>query len=315
VISGSSDEAGNSLLTNADVSYYINNDAGGASRVEVLSPGPVNNPVAVSLRPGAYEQVFLDENGNVQWWTYDDLAGRMVRDPSMEISGLNLNKGYAHPRSYYSLNVNTAVAYDAAYLTVNEDKPAGTSVSYYLSSDGGAIFTAVTPGSWVAVPSGSNFILRAVLDTSDPQKTPKLLHVTLEVDNDMVMEGNIDPQPAERGRNVTISARAVKLTTGAAVTLDSCSVRYPLETKANGEPALPDGESPNNAVMIYNAGTGFWEHTFTVPEKTVAGRWSDDGVYQVRITGTKSGIQKQITIILEINGNILRRLILRTLSL
>lgn len=313
VISGSSDEAGNSILTNNDVSYYINNDAGGASRVEVFSPGPVNIPVAVSLKPGAYEQVFLDENGNVQWWTYDDAVGSMVRDPNMELSGLNLNKGYAHPRSYYSLNVNTPTPYDAAYLTVAEDNPAGTSISYYVSSDGGVSFTAVTPGRWVAVPSGSNFVVKAVLDTGDPQQTPKLLHVALNVDDDLVLEGNINPQPAERGRNVAVSARAVRLTTGFAVTLDSCSVRYPLETKANGGPALPDGESPTDAVMVYNAGTGFWEHTFTVPEKSVDGRWTDDGVYRVRITGIKGFSQKQTNISFVLAGNIMGRLIIRSL--
>ncbi|KJS02161.1 MAG: hypothetical protein VR68_03885 [Peptococcaceae bacterium BRH_c4a] len=313
VISGSGDEAGNSILTNTDVGYYINNDAGGASRVEVLSPGPVNNPVAVSLKPGAYEQVFIDENGNVQWWTYDDAAGSMVRDPNMEISGLEPNKGYAHPRSYHSLNVNTPTHYDAAYLIVAEDKPAGTSVSYYLSSDGGAVFTAVAPGSWVAVPSGSNFVLRAVLDTGHRQKTPRLLHVTLEVDNDMVLQTDINPQPAERGRNVTISARAVRLTTGAVVALDSCSVRYPLETKANGEPSLPGGEFPADAVMVYNAGTGFWEHAFTVPEKSVDGRWADDGVYRVKITGIKGFSQKQTAINFVLAGNIMGRLIIRSL--
>jgi len=312
VISGSSDEAGNSILNNTAVSYYINNDAGGASRVEVLSPGPVNMPVAVSQKPGAYEQVFIDENGNVQWWTYDDAAGRMVRDPNMEISGLSLNKGYAHPRTYFSVNVNTAAAYDAAYLTVNEDRPAGTSISYYISSDGGLGFTAVPAGRWAAIPSGSNFVVKAVLDTDDPQQTPKLLQVVLNVDQDMVLEGNIDPQPAERGRNVTISARALRLTTGFAITLDSCSVRYPLETKANGESALPDGEAPTDAAMLYNAG-GFWEHTFTVPEKSVDGRWADDGVYRVRVTGIKGLSQKQTIISFVLSGNIMGRLIIRSL--
>jgi len=314
VISGSSDETGNSVLTNTDMGYYANNDTGGASRVDVFSPGPVAVPVAVSLKPGTYEQIFLDESGNVHWWTYDDAAGRMVRDSDMEISGLNLNKGYAHPRSYFSVSLNTAAAYDAVCLTVNEIKPAGTSVNYFVSSDGGADFTAVIPGSWVAVTAGTNFVVRAVLDTADSLQTPKLLHVTLNVENDLIMEGNINPQPVERGRNVTISARAVKLTTGAAVALDSCSVRYPLETKANGDLALPDGESPNNVVMVYDAGTGFWEYTFTVPEKTVNGRWSDDGVYQVRLIGKKTGFQKEITYNLEINGNIMRRLILRTVT-
>lgn len=314
IISGSSDDTGNAVLTGADLGYYINSDTGGASRVDVLSPGPVTNPVAVSLKPGAYEQVFLDENGNVQWWTYDDAAGRMFRDPSLEISGLTLNRGYARPRSYYSVALSTATSYDAAYLTVTEDKPAGTSISYYVSSDGGSTYTAITPGAWTAIPRGSGFVVRAVLDATDMQETPKILHVSLEVEEDLVLEGNISPQPAERGRNATVSARAVMLTTGDPVTLNSCSAQYPLETKANGDPALPDGEIPTSVAMSYNTASGYWEYTFTVPEKTAAGRWPDDGIYLVRISGVKGVVIKQIDLNFEISGNIMERLILRTLS-
>lgn len=314
VVSASSDQTGSSVLTATDLGYYMNNDTGGATRVDVLSPGPVTNPVAVSLKSGTYEQVFLDENGNVQWWTYDDARGRMVRDTALEISGLNLNRGYARPRSYYSKVVNTAVTYDAARLTVTEDKPTGTSIAYYVSSDGGVTFTAVIPGTWTAIPRGSSFVVRAVLDTTDPQQTPKILHVTLEVEEDLILEGQITPQPAERGRNATIMARAVSLTSGAAVALDSCTARYPLETKADGSPALPDGQLPTDAAMVYNPATGWWEHTFTVPEKTVSGRWTDDGVYLVRITGVKGAAQEQVTLNFEISGNILRRLVIRTLT-
>ncbi|MCL6479233.1 MAG: hypothetical protein K6T65_12635, partial [Peptococcaceae bacterium] len=314
VVSAGSDETGNSVLTSTDLGYYMNNGTGGASRVEVYSPGPVNSPVAVSLRPGTYDQVFIDENGNVQWWTYDDAAGGMARVPSLEVSGLDLNWGYAHPREYYSVVLKTVPPCDAACLTVAEDKPAGTLISYYISSDGGSSFTPITPGGWTAVSKGSNFVLKATLDTADTQQTPRILQVTLEVDEDFIITGNISPYPAERGRNVTISARAVRLTTGAPVMLDSCAVRYPLETKKNGEPALAGGQLPIDAPMIYNAVSGFWEYTFTVPEKTVAGRWPDDGVYLVCITGLLETAQKQITLDLEVNGNILGRLIIRTVS-
>ncbi len=314
VVSGSSGDTGHSVLTSSDLGYYMNNDAGGASRVEVFSPGPVSNPVAVSLKPGTFEQIFLDENGNVQWWTYDDARGRMIRDPDMEVIGLNLNKGYARPRSYFSKAVNTATSYDAARLAVTEDRPTGTSIAYYVSSDGGAAFTAVTPGTWTAIPGGSSFVVRAVLDTADPQQTPKILRVILEVEEDLVLEGKITPQPAERGRNATIMARAVSLTSGAAVTLDSCSVRYPLETKADGSPALPDGQLPADAAMAYNPATGWWEHTFTVSEKTVSGRWPDDGAYLAGITGVKGAAQKQMALNMEISGNILQRLIIRTIN-
>lgn len=314
IVSGSSDQTGNVILTNTDLRYYINNDTGGASRVEVLSTGPVSAPVAVSLKPGTYEQVLLDESGSVRWWTYDDAGERMVRDPVMEINGPELNRGYAHPRSYYSVVLSTKDLYDAAYLSVTEEKPAGTSISYYVSSDGGGTFNAITPGSWAAIPRGNSFVVRAVLDTGDAKKTPKLLHVTLEAEEDLMLEGSISPQPAERGRNATISARAVRLTTGEPAALDSCSVRYPLEAKANGEPALPDGEVPAVAAMGYNASSGCWEYTFTVPEKTAGERWPDDGIYIARITGIKGSLQKEADLSMEISGNIMERLIIRTLS-
>ncbi|MFZ5650372.1 MAG: hypothetical protein ACOY4I_05925 [Bacillota bacterium] len=314
VISASSDDVGSSVLTGTDLGYYMNDDSGGAARVEVFSPGPVTGPVAVSLKTGTCEQVLLDENGNVQWWTYDDAAGRMVIDPGLGVSGLNINRGYAHPGNYFSRVITTAVTYDAVRLTVTDDRPAGTSISYSVSTDGGSAFTEISPGTWTAVPRGSRFVLRAVLDTTDPRLTPEIHRVILEADEDLVLEGQVIPYPAERGRNVTISARAVSLSAGARVTLDSCLVTYPLETRADGGPALPGGQLPTEAYMVYNPGSGNWEYTFTVPEKNLDGRWPDNGVYRIRITGIKGTSQKELILNLEINGHILRRLIIRTLS-
>ena len=314
VISAGSDEAGSSVLTGTDLGYYMNDDSGGAARVDVFSPGPVTGSVAVSLKQGTYEQVLLDEKGKVQWWTYDDAAGRMVADSSLGVSGLNINRGYAHPRSYFSRVFNTAVTYDALRLTVTDDRPAGTSISYSVSTDGGSAFTAVSPGTWTTVPRGNQFVLRAILDTTDPQLTPKIHRVMLEADEDLVLEGQVTPYPAERGRNVTVSVRAVSLSAGARVTLDSCLLTYPLETKVDGDPALPEGQPATDAAMVYNPGPGYWEYTFTVPEKTVDSRWPDNGVYRIRIKAIKGTVKKELILNLEINGHILRRLVIRTLS-
>ncbi len=314
VVSADSNGTGNSVLTGIDLGFYTSLDSGGAARVDVYSPGPVEQPVAVSLKAGTKEQVFLNENGIVQWWTYDDAAGRMVRDPDLEISGLDLNRGYSRPGLYYSAVLNTPEIYDAARLTAAEVKPEGTSVSYFVSSDGGVAFTAVSPGRWTAIPAGCSFVLMAELDTADPRQTPKIFNVVLEVEEDIVLEGYIDPYPAERDRNVTIKAGAVSLSSGSPAMLDSCSVRYPLEVKADGGPALPEGEMPAVAAMLYNPAAGLWEYTFTVPGKTVGGRWPDDGTYLVEITGTQGGTRKMLTLNLEVSGNILGRLIIRTLN-
>lgn len=313
VVSGSSDEVGNSILTGGDLSYYINDIAGGAGRVDVYSPGPVEGPVSVSLRPGTYDQILLNQAGDVEWWCHDDAAGRMVREPGLEVSGLSLNSGYFHPGEYYSTILNTATDYDAVRLTVSEDKPAGTSVGYFISSDGGNSFVSVAPGVWTAVPRGSRFVLKAVLDTADPRETPGILHVTLEADEDLTLEGSISPNPAERGREVTISVRAVSRTAGSVKALDSCTARYPLETRADGEPALSEGRLPAEVAMTYQEVSGAWQHTFTLPEKSVEGRWPDDGVYLVGITGMSGTHPKKLTLSLEISGNILGRLIIRTI--
>jgi hypothetical protein len=154
----------------------------------------------------------------------------------------------------------------------------------------------------------------AELDTADPRQTPEIFNVVLDAERDIDLEGYADPNPAERERNATIKARAVRLTTGSPVMLDACSIKYPLEAKADGNPALPDGELPAVAAMLYNPGAGFWEYTFTVPGKTVDGRWPDDGAYLVEITGTQGSTRKTLTLNLEVSGNIMGRLIIRTLN-
>jgi len=315
IISASSDDTGSAILSDSNAGYYMNNDTGGAARVDVFSPGPVSGPVAVSLKTGTYEQAIVDGDGNVQWWSYDDALGRMVRDPSLEIAGLTLNSGYAHPKAYYSKAMTTSISCNAAYLAVIDDIPAGTSVSYYVSSDGGSTYTAIIPGTWTAVPGGANFVLKAVLDTTDTRVTPKILQVRLECDADFVINGYVDPQPAERGRNVTISAAAVKLTTGEPVNLDSCEVEFPLPAKLDGDPALAPGDTPTSAAMVFNGVSGRWEYMFTVPDKAADCFWPDDGVYQARITGFKGGVSKSTDVDLEISGNILRRLVIRTINL
>lgn len=314
VISASADRTGNAVLTADDLSYYINIDPEGASRADAFSPGPVQSPIAVSLRPGSYEQVFLDENGGLHWWAYDDAGDRMVRIPDYEITGLALNAGYVQPKQYFSTGRVAGAGYDAVRLSVVENKPAGTSITYHVSSDGGITYTDVTPGAWRPVPRGSHFVLKANLNTFDSKQTPKIMHVFLEADENMVLEGSIMPNPAERGRGVTVSARAVLLTADAPAALDSCSLRYPLETKVNGDPALTGGEVPTDAAMTYNPASGYWEYTFAVGDKSNDNFWPDDGVYQLLITGVRGGAGKQLVVNLEISGHLLRRLIIRTVS-
>ncbi len=66
-------------------------------------------------------------------------------------------------------------------LNVNENKPAGTNITYQLSSDGGSTWQAITPGSFVSVTPGQNLVLKASFSSSNPATSvAKLLDYTLE---------------------------------------------------------------------------------------------------------------------------------------
>lgn len=315
IISASSDTAGSAVLTESDLGYYMDDAEGGAARVDAFSVGPVDKPLTVSLKPGAYEMVFAGESGEVQYWIYDDAGDKMVRVPDLETTGLEFNKGYAHPRQYVSKVLTTDTEYDAVFLTAVNDVPDATSIKYYVSSDGGSSFNEVTLSTWCPVPKGNRFVVKAVLDTTDEQKTPKILQLNLQVEEDFQITGSVTPYPAERGRKVLISATVTRLTNpDEEVAMDVMRTTYPLEEKADGTPALPDGQSPVTRDMTYNAERRRWEHIFTVPEKTVDGYWPDDGVYQVKITAIKGSTQKELILNMEIKGHILNRLIIKTLT-
>lgn len=177
ILSASSDLIGNSILSADSLDYFMNNDIGGASKVTILSPGSVSNPVAAALRPGSFDQALIDANGQVYYWMLDDATNQMVRDNSMEVSGISINKGYSHPAEYWSKILNTATNYNSVILTANSDMPANTIIDWYVSSDGGNTFTQVTPGVISQIEAGKRFVLKAVLDTGDITVTPKILPV------------------------------------------------------------------------------------------------------------------------------------------
>ncbi|RYD01479.1 hypothetical protein N752_29700 [Desulforamulus aquiferis] len=92
------------------------------------------------------------------------------------------------PKEYWSKIFSTAVEYEEVKLTVMEDIPANTSITYWLSSNGGLNFTAINPGSWVTITPGKNFVVKAILDTTDNEVTPRILYVKLEASTLMIRD-------------------------------------------------------------------------------------------------------------------------------
>ena len=176
-VSANSD--GTAILDNGEGKYLIYDDAGGMQQVLCYSTGPVPGAVALSLKPGAYDQAFVTEDGEVQYYIFDDSTGDMTRLPELERTGMQLAGGYQHPRDYYSKEI-TAEEANTVRLTADQEIPGGTTVKWYLSTDGGLTWAEVKLGQWVAIGLANSFILRATLDTADTAVTPKIFKVTLE---------------------------------------------------------------------------------------------------------------------------------------
>lgn len=182
VVSGSSDDAGSSVLTTNRLDYYMNLDGGGAVQVNSFSPGPVSGAVSVSLRPGTFDQVFIDRNGQVQWWTYDDALNSMRRDAALEASGFSLNTGYVPHAEYVSKEIMSPKSYKLVRVTATVNTPTETSLIYHVSVDG-TNYTPVELNQWTTIPSSNKFYLKVVLETFNSTKTPFVYNVKLEVDS------------------------------------------------------------------------------------------------------------------------------------
>lgn len=307
VVSTSSDDSGTVVSTTTDASYYMNDDAGPPKVASVYSVGAINKPVSISLRNGQYEYAYLDEDGKINYYIYDEAAQQMVRDSSMETTGHTMNKGYAHPREYYSKVTSSSKPYDAVMLTVSQSIPANTSINWYVSSNGGTSWVPCYPGAWTAVVAGSQFAVKAILDTTDTGVTPKILAVTLTAEDDIQVIGTINPSPVERGRNLEISAEIIRLTSNETISVDSVEVTVPTENVA-------PGHSPTTGHLTFNSGDGKWHYTFLVPEIIQSGYWPDNGSYHARLVARKGTVQKEVILSFQVQGHILRRLVVRTTS-
>lgn len=192
VLSASAQQSGTATLTNSSVNYYMENDAGGTPQsVAALSVSPISSPVGFSIKPGTYDYAILGQDGDVKYYTFNDATQTETENQTLEVSGLTLSSslGYEHPEDYYSVTLNTSGNYDTAFLTINYGTglPSGTSVQWYVSSDGGNTWTAANLGSgdntMVFVPPGDQFVVHGILNTTVSTSTPKVYGVTLAVDS------------------------------------------------------------------------------------------------------------------------------------
>lgn len=254
-----------------------------------LTVGPVELPMAVANIPGTRDRLIYTRNGEVQYWQYT--GADSVRNPNLEVSGLEAGGRYETPKEYQSKTVVTAQNYTDVRLTVDQTLPAGTLINYFVNSDGGATWTAVIPGNWVTIPEGNKFAVRATLSTTDPNVTPKILRVILEVTALEItkVEGtNITlPLPAQpipttsfpifarAGTEVTFEITTRGMADAVAVTISS------------GDVIIPVPQNPiTNDINI-------WRGAYVIPLK-IGGDYVEDGqVFNAVITAQRDGRQAQ----------------------
>ncbi|WP_027365917.1 hypothetical protein [Desulfotruncus alcoholivorax] len=299
IVSVSSNNSGSVVLTTNAAKYYLNNDAGTPQQAVALSTGPLSSAAAISVKPESYDYAVITDTGDVQYYMYDDASGSVTRVSSLEVTGLALAGGYMHPREYYSKVVTTGQSYDEIKLTVNDDIPVGTSISYYITSDGGVTWNAVTTGDWVPVNSGNRFAVKAVLDTSDENVTPKILHVTLEVTTLNIKNLKVlaiafnDPT-----QSLPTSILPVKVKAGAEILME-------VTTEGFAENVYADFSTGANIVFtatnnITNE-VNTWRGLYTVPVDAVEG-----SPITTTITAERNTKQKHLTVspFIVVNGKV-----------
>jgi len=289
------------VLKNNDANYYMFLDAGGAASSDVLSKEGLNSPVSVSVKPGEYEYAVLSSTGSVDYWMYDG-AG-IVKNNSLSISGLSLNQGYLSPAEYRSQVIITASSYDEVKITANENLPVGTEIKYYVSSNGGASFTEVQNGTWKQVPSGTNFIVHAVLNTLDLTKTPKILHIQLEVTTLSISNLRVISITAnEPGQTLPTSAFPVRVKVGAMVLFEVSTSGY--AESANAAFTIGPGTSlvPMTPLLPAAPENNTWRGTYVVPTEAVEG-----ATIGITLTASKNTIHKHLNRnpFILVSGNVL----------
>lgn len=285
-------------LENSDANYYMFLDSGGAARSDVLSKTGLSNPVSVSMKPGEYDYAILSSSGSLDYWMYDGTD--MVKNSALSRTGLNLNGGYASPGECRSKLVTTSQNYDTARISADVSLPAGSSIHFFVSFNGGVNFTELTNGAWAEIPSGRNFVVRAVLETADPAVTPKLLHwklelSTLTISNLRVLAIAMN----EPGQALPTSTFPVRVKMGAETLFEVSTSGFANQVIADFTNGMQVILTPLNPTTGEN---NTWRGRFTVPLDAVDG--AAIGVTLTAMTDTKQKQLVQNPFIL-INGQVL----------
>ncbi|NSW84001.1 MAG: hypothetical protein HPY90_12150 [Syntrophothermus sp.] len=189
-------------------------------------------PSCVAVRPGSYDLLIVDGD-QVKYYQWD--GAQMVYNASLSqtVAGLQNLGSYAPQAAVVSLPKNPGTNTSSVRVRAYHVLPAGTSVTWYLSTDGGTTWTAswrvsglsggttrleatydngstwteISGGAamaapnqntvqlWATLPSGNQICWKAVLATTDTSVTPKIKAPNPGTDAAVVWETNTRPNP------------------------------------------------------------------------------------------------------------------------
>ena len=183
-----------------------------------------------------------------------------------------------------------------------------------MSKDGGAWQYYATPPT--TLPAGNYVIELRVQDIPQhPMLEPlwsEWYGQTLTVKESFEIVGQVTPNPAERGRKIRITAYAQRIGTGEKIQISEVKAYIPHPTKPDDTPALPGGTTPVVVNMSWDNAIKGYVYDYLLPDKTVDGRWTDDGTYYIRVVGKQGEVEKEALLPVQIRGHILQRVYIRT---
>lgn len=285
-----------------DANYYLWNELSGASRVNLYSRTGLPDLVSVSMKPGKDEYATLTAGGQQEYWMFDAAAGGMTKNDVLSGYGINLNLRYQSPAEYRSVAVPTTVNYDTIRISAETDVPDYTDITFYVSTDGGISWMEASNGLWTPVSAGNSFAVKAVLVTSDPGKTPRILSLKLEASVLEVKELKVLAVAANYpDQEMPCIDFPVRVRSGA-------MVQFEVQSSGFAESAWASFSLGEVTCLVplfssvEERETNIWRGSFVVPEDVVEGT-----VMEVAVTVEKDGKQRSLQeeTFIWVQGNVL----------
>lgn len=225
--------------------------------------------------------------------------------------------GNTRPVARFTVSPNPAYDYETLYYEDTSYDPDGDPIGareWRVSKDGGAWQYYATPPT--TLPAGNYVIELRVQDIPQhPMLEPlwsEWYRQTLTVKESFEIVGQVTPNPAERGRKIRITAYAQRIGTGEKIQISEVKAYIPHPTKPDDTPALPGGTTPVVVNMSWDNAIKGYVYDYLLPDKTVDGRWTDDGTYYIRVVGKQGEVEKEALLPVQIRGHILQRVYIRT---